>query len=122
MEDTQKLYKKNPHAIINAPNEFVDFNLTLAGQKNIALHFKVTGAASKAKPHGYAGAIISYAIKEKPAVSVDELTKHSLSGRTPFSIAFTDEDRGKYVSVAMRWQNSKQETGPWSDIQSTIIP
>jgi hypothetical protein len=30
-----------------------------------------------------------------------------LATRTPFTLTFSDEERGKYLSVAITWQNEK---------------
>jgi hypothetical protein len=32
------------------------------------------------------------------------------------------EDRGKKLYFALRWENTRGEKGPWSEIHSTIIP
>jgi hypothetical protein len=45
-----------------------------------------------------------------------------MASRTPHTLQFTEEDRGKTVYIALRWQNERGNTGPWSDIKSTVIP
>jgi hypothetical protein len=45
-----------------------------------------------------------------------------LATRTPHILEFTEEERGKTVYVAICWQNEKGEKGPWSEIESAIVP
>jgi hypothetical protein len=45
-----------------------------------------------------------------------------LRTRTPHVLEFTEPQRGQTVYLALRWQNEKGEKGPWSEIQSTVIP
>jgi hypothetical protein len=42
--------------------------------------------------------------------------------RTPHTLVFTDDQRGKTVSVALAWQNERGIRGEWGEILSTIIP
>jgi hypothetical protein len=68
------------------------------------------------------GAVVSFVVKDTAAASTGELTRSFLATRTPFTLEFTDEERGKIVSVALQWQNEKGRKGGFSEIQSTIIP
>jgi hypothetical protein len=42
--------------------------------------------------------------------------------RSPYTITFEEEERGKSVYIALRWQNKKGKKGPFTVIQSAIIP
>jgi hypothetical protein len=58
---------------------------------------------------------------EKP-VNVHELTRSYFDTNSPLTIEFEEEDRGKTFWYAVRWENTTGEKGPWSEIQSVIIP
>jgi hypothetical protein len=45
-----------------------------------------------------------------------------LSGQEYETAGFIQEERGKTVYVAMCWQNEKGQKGPWSEIESAIVP
>jgi hypothetical protein len=77
---------------------------------------------SKAKPEGQHGAELYWVISDMPVVSVDELIHSAFSTRSPFSLEFRDEDRGKTVYFCLRWENTRGKKGPWGKIQSAIIP
>jgi hypothetical protein len=107
---------------LGEPTEMVDFSFRLKTFRQQEIHFKVVGADSKAKPYGSNGAAISWVAADKAVTSVEELTRHDLATRTPYVMHFTDEERGKVVSVAMQWVNRKSQKGPWSQIQTAIVP
>jgi hypothetical protein len=45
-----------------------------------------------------------------------------MASRTPHTLQFAEEERGKTVYIALAWQNERGHIGPWSDIQNTVIP
>jgi hypothetical protein len=107
---------------ITAPTEAVNFFIKPKEFRQQEVHFKVKGAVSKAKPHGSNGAVIRWLTSDKAATSVEELDQLDIASRTPYVMDFTDEDRGKVVSVAMQRINHKSQKGPWSEIRSAIVP
>ena len=80
------------------------------------------GSNSKAKPYGTTGAIIACAVLDAPPAHPGALTRSILATRTPYILEFTEEERGKTVFIAICWQNKKGERGPWSEIESAIVP
>jgi hypothetical protein len=65
---------------------------------------------------------VIWGILDEPPADHSNLTSHTMASKTPHSLEFTEEDRGKRVYVALCWQNERGLTGAWSDIQSAIIP
>jgi hypothetical protein len=104
------------------PTELVEFFFKLKGIRSIEVHFKVLGAANKAKPYMYDGAVIIWDVLDKPPAQPDDLNRHTLASRTPHTLSFKETERGKTVYVALCWQNEKAQLGPWSEIQSAVIP
>ena len=66
--------------------------------------------------------MIAYAVLDAPPADQDALTRTALATRTPHVLEFTEEERGKTVYVAICWQNEKGQRGPWSEIESAIVP
>jgi hypothetical protein len=77
---------------------------------------------SKAKPAGQHGAEIRWAISDTPVVDVAALARSSFDTRTPFTLEFQGHERGQTVYFCLCWENTRGEKGPWSEIQSAIIP
>jgi len=84
--------------------------------------FKVAGAAHKAKPTNYDGAVIIWGMLDREPSSRDELPRHIMASRTPCTLSFEEAERGKRVWVALSWQNERGITGPWRGYKSAIVP
>jgi hypothetical protein len=84
--------------------------------------FRDSESSSKAKPHGVHGAEIRWSILDTPPVTVKELIMSGFDTRSPFTLEFENDQRGKTVWYCLRWENTKGEKGPWSEIGSAIIP
>jgi hypothetical protein len=81
---------------------------------------------SKAKPEYYDGAVIVWDLWDRTSgnapVRPEDLNRHVLASRTPYTLRFDETERGKTVYVALCWQNQKGQLGPWSGMQATIVP
>jgi peptide methionine sulfoxide reductase MsrA len=61
-------------------------------------------------------------IADTKPVHIKEVTRSYFDTHTPLVIEFDEEDRGKTFWYAVRWENTRGEKGPWSEIMSAIIP
>jgi hypothetical protein len=77
---------------------------------------------SKAKPEGQHGMELVSVISDTKPADLGDLTHSYFDTRTPLVIEFTEEERGKTFWFAVRWENTRGEKGPWSEIRSAIIP
>jgi len=111
--------KPTPHIEVT---EAVDVELALRNIREILVVFKIKGAAHKAKPTGYDGAVIVWDVLDSPPASPDALSRHTMASKTPHPLEFTEEERGKSVYVAAAWQNERGNIGPWSDVLRGIVP
>jgi len=102
--------------------EEVDFVLEIAGIRQVHVRFWQHGLSSMAKPMGYDGAVVVWGVRDTPPAEPEELASHTMASRTPHTLQFAEEERGGTVYIALRWQNERGNTGPWSDIKSTVIP
>jgi hypothetical protein len=53
---------------------------------------------------------------------VEDLIHSAFDTRSPFTLSFDENQRGKTVYFCLRWENTRGEKGPWSEIVSGIIP
>jgi hypothetical protein len=115
-----------PRDLIRTPHievsEVVEFELKLRGIREILVNFWVKGAAHKAKPAGYDGAVIICDVLPTPPPDPHSLNRHTMASKTPHPLEFTEEVRGKTVYIASAWQNGRGLIGAWSEIQSAVIP
>jgi hypothetical protein len=90
--------------------------------RRLKVVFQDMDSTSKAKPYGVNGAVILYAVLDTPPAEPESLTHSVLATHTPFTLEFTEAERGRTVYITICWQNEKGEKGPWSEIESAIIP
>jgi hypothetical protein len=93
-----------------------------AGPRRICFHFGGESHHSKAKPPGQHGAEIAWVIADTKPVEVEALTNSSVYTHTPMILTFKESERGKTLWHATRWENTRGERGPWSEIYSAVIP
>lgn len=75
---------------------------------------------SSAKPFGVHGCQIWYKIGT-PAVDPSELSFMFTDTSSPHIHQFSGEHVGKNVYYWLRWENTRGETGPWSDVVMATI-
>ena len=107
---------------IPIPASRPELDIDVLDFRRLKVIFHDQGHDHKAKPYGVNGAVIAYAVLDAPPADQDALTRTALATRTPHVLEFTEEERGKTVYVAICWQNEKGQRGPWSEIESAIVP
>jgi hypothetical protein len=114
--------KDHVHTSHGAPTTRPEFEVRDKDFRRLDIDFRDQGSSSRAKPYGMTGAVVSWAALDHVPAEPGALSKTILVTRTPFTLEFTEEDRGKTVYIALQWQNAKGQKGPWSEIKSAIIP
>jgi hypothetical protein len=107
---------------IPVPTTRPELDIEVLDFRRLKILFHDMGSANKARPYGTNGAVIAYAVLDAPPADPDVLTHTVLATRTPHTLEFTEEQRGKTVYVAICWQNEKGQRGPWSEIENAIVP
>jgi hypothetical protein len=114
--------RKTGRTPVKPPTTYPEFIIDTSIIRCLIILFWNLGSKSKAKPPGIHGAEICWAILDHPPLSVDELIHSSFDTRSPFKLTFDESDRGKTVYFCLRWENTRGEKGPWSEIVMAIIP
>ncbi|MDR2731339.1 MAG: hypothetical protein LBB81_10650 [Treponema sp.] len=107
---------------IPVPTTRPEFSFRVRDLRRVQVRFQDQGSDTRARPYGTNGAVISYDILDGPPADPGHLTRTTLATRTPYTLEFTEEERGRTLYAALQWQNEKGERGPWSEIQSAVIP
>lgn len=76
---------------------------------------------SKAKPAGVRGAEIWIWIGPNPPADPAGFRWVALDSATPYLMVHEGADVGKTACYALRWENTRGEPGPWSDVVSATI-
>ena len=90
--------------------------------RTVVIEFGNADTGKKRKPRGQHGPECRYVISDHPVTSLDELIHSTFDTDSPLVLEFREEDRGKIVYFALRWENTRGEKGTFSAIFSTVIP
>ena len=90
--------------------------------RRLSLRVRDHGSTSWAKPAHAHSMEIAWGIMEARPGHVGDLPHRVTATSNPVVIDFEEEDRGKRVYFAARWLNNTAQPGPWSDIESAIVP
>jgi hypothetical protein len=88
----------------------------------ILIYAKDAESEKRSRPKGQSGFETAHLISDTKPADWDDLIHSSFSTRSPLRLTFKATDRGKTLYFAVRWQNTRGLKGPWSEIESTIIP
>jgi hypothetical protein len=100
-----------PEAEVKLPSEGV-----------VEISFSDSETKGKAKPKGAQGVEVCHAILDSTPKDWKQLVHSAFATRTPLRMTFDGTERGKTLYLALRWENTRGEKGPWSQIYSVIIP
>ena len=84
------------------------------------ISFRNEGATSKAKPEGVRACEIWCVIGPAPA-SVADARYLATDTATPYLATFDAADAGKSVHYFLRWVNTRNQPGPWSETVTATI-
>jgi len=73
------------------------------------------------KPDGVRACEIWHKIDGPPPVDESEVTYVASDTRTPYIVHFEGTDAGKMAHYMLRWVNTRNEHGPWSETISVTI-
>jgi hypothetical protein len=76
---------------------------------------------SKAKPEGVYGCELRCQIGGAEPVNPDDMKFLAIDTRSPYVAHYDGADAGKTIYYRLRWVNTRNEHGPWSDIYSATI-
>ncbi|MDR1215377.1 MAG: hypothetical protein LBK25_01705 [Treponema sp.] len=107
---------------VPVPTTYPEFFVKVKDIRALDVYFKEMGSASKGRPYGYNGAVIFYGVLDAPPTDPSQLPHSTLATKTPYTLSFTEAERGHRVYIALVWQNRKGEKGPFSQIEDVFIP
>ncbi len=81
-----------------------------------------TTPTRRAKPAGVKSCEVMVYIGENASRDPKQYRLATITTRTPVVISFEPEDGGKTANYLLRWLNSTDEPGPWSQIINATIP
>jgi hypothetical protein len=86
------------------------------------IHFRDKGESGNAKPYGIHGAETAWGVLDADPEDWSDLPHSSFATHSPLHLTFSGHERGKKLFFALRWENTRGEKGPWTEIMNTIVP
>jgi hypothetical protein len=105
-----------------APPTIPEIEITTPLPRTLRIKFRSENAPRWGKPAGVHGLECLWVIAEAPPAKIGDLLHSAFSTRNPLELGFDEDQRGKRVYLAVRWENGAAKKGPWSDIFSAVIP
>lgn len=93
-----------------------------AGPRQVRVEWHDSTSVSRAKPAGVHGCEIRHSILDAPPATNDDLLRSDFATRNTRTFDFDESQRGKTVYFILRWESTRGEKGPWSEIVNAIIP
>ncbi|MDR1398778.1 MAG: hypothetical protein LBJ41_02480 [Treponema sp.] len=107
------------------PTDHVDFGIELdAAAHIVCCRYRIANSSRRGKGK-YHGVEIRYMLKpitEAAPVDPEEFTRSEVNTASPWKHTFQGDEVGKRAYFVMRWETSTGGKGPWSGIQSIVIP
>jgi hypothetical protein len=101
------------------------FYITPIDSHRLILHyhaFNATNNMSTRKPRGQRAVEIRWKFSHEPVDNPDSFDRTIVSTSSPYTMSFSPDDRGRELYIAMRWENTRGQTGPWSNVKSAAVP
>jgi hypothetical protein len=74
------------------------------------------------KPPYVHGIECLWLIADTPPQKIGELIHSAFATRSPLVLSFDEDQRGKRLYFAVRWESGTVKKGPWSEIFNAVIP
>ena len=107
---------------VPVPTGVPEIETDTATIRELGFRFRETGAHTFARPEHVAMIEFRWHLRETRPEHIAELTNIETFSSGPITLPFDELKRGQRVFFAARWLNARGEGGPWSDIESAVIP
>jgi hypothetical protein len=107
---------------IGRPETVPVFSVVIKGIRRVTIPFHDEDSERRAIPYGLNGAVVFWKIADAPITNPDLLDRTELATRSPHTLHFKEEERGKTVTIALQWQNEAGVRGDYSELESVIVP
>jgi hypothetical protein len=126
--DAMGIHTRDPHPTPSpVPETYVEVNFTATLHRIIAHFFDestidIGSGKKRAKPPGVHGCEFKWGVLPTRPAFIDDLPHSSFATRTPFVFDFPLDYSGRILYLAVRWENTRGQKGPWSKIYECAIP
>ena len=80
------------------------------------------GVSKRGKPKGVKRFEVVYEVGTAVVTDVTACSKTRQESKNPLALTFLSTQAGLKLTVYARWMNNRNEGGPWSAVQTAIVP
>jgi hypothetical protein len=123
--DEMGLHVKQPRRpVIPPPSTVPELEPRAGVPRQIVIPYRDKGSSHRGKPKDVHGIEVRWAFLDKPPVNIEtELTLSSFDTKSPLILNFGEQDRGKRIYMAGRWEIEREGLkGSFGDIAAAIVP
>jgi hypothetical protein len=107
---------------VPAPDGIPEIEIETPHSRTVRIKFRDEHAARWGKPKHVHGLECVWAFLDEPPAHVKDLSHSEFATRSPLELVFEENEPGKKMYFAARWDTGAMKKGKWSDIFSVIIP
>ena len=115
------IYDKTPTSH-PAPDTVPEVEIETPHPRTLRIKFRHENAARWGKPAFVHGLECLWVVTDGRPEKIGELLHSAFATRSPLEMTFEENERGKRVYFAVRWESGTVKKGPWGDILNAIIP
>jgi hypothetical protein len=106
-----------------APSSYPDYTVDTSVIRQLTIHFRDHERGMRGKPRGVHGVEIKWGFATDALPKDGDMLLNSIiDTHTPHTFTFDGDDRGRTVYFCLRWENTRGQRGPWSEVVSAIVP
>ena len=104
------------------PDDIPEVEALTPKPRVLRFRFRRTEMKRWGKPEGVHGMELVWVIAEARPEKVAELVHSAFATRSPLTLNFEEDERGKRVYYAVRWETGAMKKGDYSEIYQAVIP
>ncbi|MDR1216660.1 MAG: hypothetical protein LBK25_08260 [Treponema sp.] len=112
----------SPRSPLPTPTTIPEIEIATPHPRVVRIKFHEGAAKHWGKPAGVHGFECLWVITESPPTHINDLLHSVFATRSPLELIFDENERGKRIYFAARWESGTGKKGLWSDILFAIIP
>ncbi|MDR0644922.1 MAG: hypothetical protein LBG05_08510 [Treponema sp.] len=105
-----------------APDTVPEVEVETPHSRTLRIKFRHENAARWGKPEFVHGLECLWVIADVRPERIGDLLHSAFATRSPLELTFDEDERGKRVYFAVRWESGTVKKGPWSDFFNAVIP
>jgi hypothetical protein len=107
---------------VPAPEDIPEVEAQTPKPRVLSFRFRRANMKRWGKPEDVHGMELVWLIADTPPARVKDLVHSAFATKSPLELTFEEDERGKRLYYAVRWETGTVKKGSFGDILSAIVP